>query len=728
MLGVLVDRLVILVAVVLSGLGGASAWANSGSNADLAPRAPNIEAWVADSRMATSDAAPAHALTRVADSQTVAAADSASEGDEVPSPAFIRKSIGAPSARPADFNGGDEVPSAAAVNPAARPETSALTPQPAAARSGGDEVPTSGAVPAAPDASTSEPAATEGAEATPNSVATPAAPPAPPPAPVDPIVEQLRELANGKFDRVVGDKEKRAALDAFYSKRNYAPVWITEGKVNDRALAAIDYLGRVDADGLNPADYVVPDVSAMTDPASLAEGEFKLSAAVVAYAHHAQVGRVHWTRVSGDIFYESKASAPAEVLANLAGANDIAAALAAYEPQAPGYLALKAKLAELRGNPGGATAPAGRIATGPALKVGMEDARVPLVRQRLGVSGDGDVFDKPLSDAVKKFQQDNNLKAAGTLDTPTVEALNGRHPVPVRSVDLILANMERWRWMPHDLGKTYVLVNIPDYMLYVHQNGRQIWSTRIVDGKPETPTPIISADMKSITINPTWNIPDTIAAKEYVPMMRQDPTILERMGLTVTYNQNGTIHISQPPGPQNALGQLRFNLPNKFLVYQHDSNEKYLFAKPVRDTSHGCMRIENPVKYAEVILSIARPREGYSEDRIRSMFSTHEVEVRLPTFIPVHVTYQTAYVDKDGKLQTRDDIYGRDRALIAILKGDDRKVADIPIARSENAVRREALAVPDQIWGGGGSIFGRLFGGFASQPQARTATTSGRVR
>jgi L,D-transpeptidase YcbB len=728
MLGVLVDRLVILVAVVLSGLGGASAWANSGSNADLAPRTPNIEAWVADSRMATSDAAPAHAVTRVADSQTVAAADSASEGDEVPSPAFIRKSIGAPSARPADFNGGDEVPSVAAVNPAARPETSAPTPQPAAARSGGDEVPTSGAVPAAPDASTSEPAATEGAEATPNSVATPAAPPAPPPAPVDPIVEQLRELANGKFDRVVGDKEKRAALDAFYSKRNYAPVWITEGKVNDRALAAIDYLGRVDADGLNPADYVVPDVSAMTDPASLAEGELKLSAAVVAYAHHAQVGRVHWTRVSGDIFYDTKAPAPADVLANLAGANDVAAVLAAYEPQAPGYLALKAKLAELRGNPGGATAPAGRIATGPVLKVGMEDARVPLVRQRLGVSGDGDIFDKPLSDAVKKFQQDNNLKAAGTLDTPTVEALNGRHPVPVRSVDLILANMERWRWMPHDLGKTYVLVNIPDYMLYVHQNGRQIWSTRIVDGKPETPTPIISADMKSITINPTWNIPDTIAAKEYVPMMRQDPTILERMGLTVTYNQNGTIHISQPPGPQNALGQLRFNLPNKFLVYQHDSNEKYLFAKPVRDTSHGCMRIENPVKYAEVILSIARPREGYSEDRIRSMFSTHEVEVRLPTFIPVHVTYQTAYVDKDGKLQTRDDIYGRDRALIAILKGDDRKVADIPIARSENAVRREALAVPDQIWGGGGSIFGRLFGGFASQPQARTATTSGRVR
>src|SRR6516162_2982205 len=333
MSGVLVDRRVILVAVVLSGLGGSSAWANSASDARPAPYTPNIEARVADGRIATPDAAPARALLHLADSQTVAAADSATEGDEVPSAASIRKSKGATSSRPVDFTGGDEVQSVAAVNPAT-PETSAPTaptPQSAAAPSSGDEVPTSTAVSVAPDTSPSQPAATEGGDATPNAVATPTAPPAP----VDPIVEQLSELANGKFDRLVGDKEKRAALDAFYSKRNYAPVWITEGKVNDRALAAIDYLGRVDADGLNPADYVVPDVSAMTDPASLAAGELRLSAAVVAYAHHAQVGRVHWTRVSGDIFYDTKAPAPADVLANLASANDIAAALAAYGPQAP---------------------------------------------------------------------------------------------------------------------------------------------------------------------------------------------------------------------------------------------------------------------------------------------------------------------------------------------------------------------------------------------------------
>ena len=461
----------------------------------------------------------------------------------------------------------------------------------------------------------------------------------------------------------------------------------------------------------------MPDFASLTDPAALTDAEIKLSVAVTNYAHHAQVGRVHWTRVSGDVFYELKPSAPADVLANLAGANEITGALAAYEPQAPGYLALKAELTKLRTDASGDTA---SISDGPVLKVGMQDARVPQLRERLGVNGDGLIFDKALVGAIAKFQRDNNLKATGVLTAATVDLLDGRHSR--RPIDIVIANMERWRWMPHDLGNTYVIVNLPDFMLYVIQNSRQVWATKIVVGKPETPTPIMTAEMKSITINPTWNIPDTIAAKEYVPLMRQDPTILERMGLTVSYNRNNTIHISQPPGPDNALGQLRFNFPNKFLVYQHDSNQKYLFSKPVRDSSHGCMRVQDPVKYAEVLLAIARPREGYTENRIRSMFGNSEIEVRLPVFIPVHVTYQTAFVNKDGKLQIRDDIYGRDKALLTILKSDERKVADIAIERKDNAVRREALAVPDQVWGWGGgqNIFSRLFGVTAAQPELGT--------
>ena len=513
-------------------------------------------------------------------------------------------------------------------------------------------------------------------------------------------------------------------MEPFYSARNYAPLWITDGKVNERAWAAMAYLAGVDADGLEPADYPVPDFASLTDPAALAGAEIKLTLAVTNYAHHAQVGRVHWTRVSGDILYELKPSAPADVLANLAGANDITGALAAYEPQAPGYLALKAELAKLRTDENGGTAP---IPDGSVLKLGMQDPRVPQLRERLGVTGDGQIFDKTLAEAVRKFQRDNNLKATGVLTPATVDLLNGRHSR--RPVDAVLANMERWRWMPHDLGNTYVIANLPDFMLYVVQNGRQVWATKIVVGKPETPTPIMTAEMKSITVNPTWNIPDTIAAKEYVPLMRQDSTILERMGLAVTYNRDHTIHISQPPGPENALGRLRFNFPNKFFVYQHDSNQKYLFSKPVRDSSHGCMRVQDPVKYAEVLLAIARPREGYTESRIRGMFGNSEIEIRLPVFIPVHVTYQTAFVDKDGKLQLRDDIYGRDKALLAILKSDDRKIADVSIERKDNTVRREALAVPDQFWGSGSgqNIFSRLFGFTASQPDTRHQTTAART-
>jgi L,D-transpeptidase YcbB len=276
--------------------------------------------------------------------------------------------------------------------------------------------------------------------------------------------------------------------------------------------------------------------------------------------------------------------------------------------------------------------------------------------------------------------------------------------------------MERWRWMPHDLGNTYVIVNLPDYTLRVIREGKQVWMTRIVVGKTATPTPIMSAQMKSITINPTWNVPDSIAAKEYLPLLQQDPTILQRMGLNVSYNPNGTIHLSQPPGEQNALGQIRFNFPNKFLVYQHDSNQKQFFANDRRAESHGCMRVQDPVKYAEVLLSIVRPGEGYTQDRIHRIYGAYESDIQFPTFIPVHLTYQTAFVDDQGKLEFREDIYGRDRALLAVLNGAERKVADVPIQHKENVTRRQ---LPDDPWGGWGArgyAAGNFFTPFGGPP------------
>jgi murein L,D-transpeptidase YcbB/YkuD len=574
----------------------------------------------------------------------------------------------------------------------------------------------------------SEPAAIEGDEVPAPAVTAPDAVTPKPAVVVDAntaIGEKLRELAGGKFDHVIGGKKERAAFEAFYSSRDYAPLWISDGNPNARAKAAIAYLGRVEADGLEPADYPVPDFSTLVDPAALAEAEIRLTMSVVTYARHAQLGRVHWSRVSGDIFYSQKQATPAEILGKIAEARDVGEALDGYEPHAPAYSALKAKLAELRAGKeqSAKTLIKTLISNGPVLKIGMQDERVPRLRERLGIDGDSMTFDKVLADALKKFQQERALKPSGLLTQQTVEALNSHQSD--RPIDTIIVNMERWRWMPHDLGDDYVMVNLPDYTLRVFQHDRQIWVTKIVIGAPSVPTPITTAEMKYITVNPTWNVPPSIVNREYLPALQQDPTVLERMGLRVSTNPDGTLHISQPPGDHNALGRLRFSFPNKFLVYQHDTPDKNLFALEKRALSHGCMRVQDPAKYAEVLLSIVRPGEGYTEDRILKMFGQGEMDIQFPKTLPVHLTYQTVLLDEDGKLEFREDIYGRDKALLAILNSGGREVADIPVARKDDIARRQALAMSDQFWGG---FFERSFGSSFSESRPIPPRPLGRSR
>ena len=586
----------------------------------------------------------------------------------------------------------------------------------------------------AKSAAETKPAETKPGEAKPSDTAVTGTPAAAPVAagPDAAIAEQLRELANGKFDRIIGSEKDRTPIEAFYSSRNYAPLWIADGKPNARATAAIGYLRHVDGEGLDPADYPVPTFAMLSAPADLADAEIKLTAAVVTYARHASVGRVHWSRVSGDIEYSTPAAEPGDVLAAIAGASDVATALDSYEPQTPGSRALKAKLADRRAGKSDKSRPP--IASGPVLKVGIQDERVPVLRERFGIAAaDGTTYDKALAEAVKKFQQQHDLAATGTLGAATLDALNGRAQ-PDHVTDIIIANMERWRWMPHRFPDTYVIVNLPDFTLRVIHDGKQVWTTRIVIGKPEMPTPIMTADMKYITVNPTWNVPPSIVHHEYLPALAQDPTVLARMGLRVDYGRDG-VHIWQPPGDKNALGRIRFNFPNKFLVYQHDTPDKYMFALDKRAFSHGCMRVQDPAHYAEVLLSLVRPDDGYTEERIKKMFGPNETDIQFPTFIPVNLTYQTAFVDEAGKLEFRDDIYGRDKTLLAILKGSDRKLADVPVEHREDVSHRQVLAIPDEpswfggrgyypgggrgyyrggSYYGGGGFFSNLFGGFSA--------------
>jgi murein L,D-transpeptidase YcbB/YkuD len=425
----------------------------------------------------------------------------------------------------------------------------------------------------------------------------------------------LRELIANRLARLIERKDERTAIEAFYRDRGFAPLWASADGPTARASAAIAALRGVEADGLDAADYPAPAFAASDDPGRRAENEIALTRSILTFTRHASSGRVNVSRVSAAISYEQKPADPAAVLAALASSAPVAELLDGYNPQQPGYKALKAKLAQERAKPAGAAV-----------------------------------------------------------------------------INTIIANMERWRWLPRDLGQTYVMVNIPDYSLAVIDNGRSAFTTRIVVGKPGAQaTPVMSATMQYITVNPTWNVPPSIIRNEYLPALAQDPDALSRIGLKIEHTRNGELRVYQPPGERNALGRIRFNFPNRFLVYQHDTPDKGLFAHATRAYSHGCMRVQFPDRYAEVLLSLSQPQAGYTAERIRSLFGKDERNINLARPIPVHLTYQTAFVDADGHLQTRADVYGRDHAILALMRGEQ-VVAERPVKRADRNRDRPVYA------------------------------------
>lgn len=593
------------------------------------------------------------------------------------------------------------------------------------------------AAPSAPaTTATIPPAATTPATAAPaTAAATPSAAPAAGPvtaAPAlaaadQPVADKLRDLIASKGARYFDRKNERTAVENFYKDRNYAPLWSDAGAMTARAKSVIARLKDAGSEGLNPNDYPIPDFSVSAGPDAQADAELKLTESMLDYARHAQSGRMHWSRVSADISYPEHPVDPVEVLINVSTAKDASAALDGYNPPHKGYQALKVKLAALRGVTEDTSK---QVAEGDTLKfvkptkknpnpAVAEDPRVPVLRAKLNITENADDthYDAKVADAVRKFQANNDLKTTGILDNATVRALNG--PKSDRQIDIVRANMERWRWLPRELGAkalgdAYVILNIPDYTLKLMHNGKQVWTTRVVVGKPGThATPLLTETMKFITVNPTWNVPPSIIYNEYLPALAQDPTVLDRMGLKLARAADGSVRISQPPGEANALGRIRFNFPNKFLVYQHDTPDKNLFAKEERAFSHGCMRVQNPDQYAANLLSIALPKEGYTPEKIKGLYGRGELNINFPTPIPVNITYQTAFVDDAGKLEFRKDIYGRDAKVISMLKGSEGKDMETVVSHAQpNYVRPTGnVRIPgDSYASNGPSFFERLFG------------------
>ena len=491
-------------------------------------------------------------------------------------------------------------------------------------------------------------------------------------------------------------KGAAAAVEAFYQKRNLAPLWLDKGVENARSKAVIARLKNADADGLDHADYKTPIFGGLSSDA-LAEAELRLTQTVLTYARHLQAGRVPHRQVREDnIALPQRAPDPAVVLAAVVEGDDAGQALDQFSPPYENYQKLKAALAQLRGRTGGVARDgiaAGRMLTFNR-KRPMEDARVPQLRERLGVPGEAtDLrYDERLAEAVKDYQRSNDLPPTGNLDARTVKKLN---PTNDSRIDTIIANMERWRWYHRDIRKSRVEVNEPDFTLKVIHDGRQVWTSRVVIGKPSMPSPLLAQQMDSITINPTWKVPASIVRNEYLPAEAREPGALARMGMRVK-RVNGELEITMPPGGQNPLGHIRFNFFNRLTVFQHDTPDQYLFAHVVRAESHGCMRVHDAPKYAEVLAGMVHPEEQWTAEKIKGLYAggtEHEISLGSGP-IWIYLTYQTAFVDDAGKLQIRRDLYNLDSRTLAAIKSAREIANPASESKSEPTMATPAPAAP----------------------------------
>jgi murein L,D-transpeptidase YcbB/YkuD len=466
----------------------------------------------------------------------------------------------------------------------------------------------------------------------------------------DPVGEALAARlaqANAALHPRLGRKD-REALAAFYAIGGYQTLWVRQGSWTASAEAIMARLKKADEDALDAADYPVPALAGGkgASPDALAEAELKLSAAAVAYARDARGARIEPSRLSNLITPTLDLPAVDAVLTNLAAAADAGAALAAYNPPHAGYRALKDQLAQLRA--GRPSAGAARVPQGPALKIGMRDPRVRLIRARFSLgSGDDTAYDERVASAVADFQREKGLPANGVLDNRTVAALSG--PAPNLTEEDVLANMERWRWLPPDLGRRYIWVNVPEYRLRLMSDGRPLHEARVIVGKPETPTPLFSDEMDHAIVNPSWYMPPSIFKNEF----NSDPAFAAARGYEVRWGRDGGITVRQPPGERNALGFIKFMFPNRHAVYLHDTPSRRLFAADKRAFSHGCVRLDQPFRFGEFVLG-----PQWNEARLKSLIGKGERTIKLPEKIPVHITYFTVQIDDKGGVHRAADLYG----------------------------------------------------------------------
>jgi murein L,D-transpeptidase YcbB/YkuD len=533
--------------------------------------------------------------------------------------------------------------------------------------------------------------------------------------PADAVVMAVRQKLSAS-DKGAGNE----ALAAFYEQHHGAAIWVSESGLTDKGKAVVKEIGRADDWGLPASDFQLPHVSGSLSPEAAADAEIMVGKAVLKYARYARGGRTDPRRISRLMDVDPPLVAPKTVLSDISVRDQPDAYLRGLQPKHEQFERLRQVLLKLRGASAveEEEAPedpalAVKLPPGGVIRAGQRDSQILLLRQRLKVPADDmtseNLYDDALLEAVREFQRSNNLRPDGIIGNNTRAALNGQpRPQPVSGdakIQRILVNMERWRWLPEDLGPFYVWDNVPEALTRIVSEGKIIHTDRIVVGQPSWPTPIFSADMKTVVFHPSWGVPPGIKAKELAPLLRKSSggaglfgifgggysaqAVLDAYqlkaymnGRQVNANQIdwnsvniNAVSFQQPPGPKNPLGQVKFMFPNSHDVYMHDTPDKELFSRTSRALSHGCMRVQDPRRLAEIILGHDK---GWSPDKVRSMFNGYSSTIALNKHIPVHITYMTARVDDSGKLLTFPDFYGLDSRTAAALTGRNVRFDDQP--------------------------------------------------
>lgn len=501
-------------------------------------------------------------------------------------------------------------------------------------------------------------------------------------------------------------KEERSPVSTllrrFYSRRGFRPAWVSDSGLRSDAMILLKAIHNSDLEGLSPKDYHVAKIDTLlaqtrhnvernrpTDPDRLADLDLLLSDAFLLYASHLSAGRVCSGTIPSGCFVKKQVADLVELLITSIEEAQIENALGQLKSQNDGYWLLKRylmqykKIMESGGWPW--------LADGPDLKKRDQGLRVADLRSRLTVSGDlnegneddKEYFDEGLENAVRRFQKRHGLEVDGIVGRVTRRALN----VPVEErIRQIRLNIERWRWLPNDFGRRYILVNITDFKLDVVENDQIVLTMKVVVGRASRPTPVLVSRITSVGLNPRWRIPTKISLEDIVPKIIKDFRYLAKANIRVFESwkedapevdpesinwlqirpENFPFRFRQEPGPTNALGRIKFIFPNKFQVYLHDTPVRGLFQKTKRSSSSGCIRVEKPF---ELVKYLFRSGKGWTSAKIIAALNRDKTQIlRVPESVPVYVLYWTAWVDDGGILNFRDDIYGQDKPLYEALK------------------------------------------------------------